>query len=143
MAGIKAAQAAPQANYMLYAELVRDTGAVQYPLETVRLPQTGLNPSVVAERLETRARNMMRDLGFEGQEIGAAQFLLGYLPDDVVPVLDGLVRQMQAGGSDLALLDFLYWEAAKLALHQTPKFVGSEDEELVYMGLRLRRSGAS
>jgi len=85
----------------------------------------------------------MRDLKFGAEKIAAAQIVLGRLPDDVTPLLDAYVKEMQGGGSDLALVDFLTWEGTKLQLGLTPKAVGGSDEEITYKGLRLRRSSAS
>ncbi len=106
------------------------------PLETVRLPLIGVDPLVAAERLRGRARQTLRELKFDAEEINAAKIVLGLLPDDVTPILDLLVKDMQGGGDDLAFVDFLIWEGAKAQLGLTPKVVGRNDEEITYKGLQ-------
>lgn len=139
-AALKAIQSDPMTNYVLYAELPAENGVNQVPLETVRLPLIGVDPLVAAERLRGRARQTLRELKFDAEEINAAKIVLGLLPDDVTPILDLLVKDMQGGGDDLAFVDFLIWEGAKAQLGLTPKVVGRNDEEITYKGLRLRRS---
>lgn len=141
-AALKAIHSGPLTNYVLYAELPTENGVDQVPLETVRLPLIGVDPLVAAERLRGRAKQTLRELKFDAEEINAAQIVLGLLPDDVTPILDTLVKDMQRGGGDLAFVDFLIWEGTKAQLGLAPKIVGKNDEEITYKGLRLRRRSA-
>lgn len=139
-AGVEIAQSGSPANYMLYAELTSDRGLAEIPLTTARFPKSGMTLAAITDSLRVQARSDLTRLGYEPQEVEAARFVLGTLPEDVIEVLEAEVRKMQASGADLVLFDVLYWEAAKQALCQTPRIVGRDNEELTYKGLRIRRS---
>lgn len=137
---IKAAQAAPTDDYMLWATVSTATGPQDIVLHTVRLPQS-IGAEAVLSRARADAARTLAGHGFSPEEIAAAEYHIDALPD--AEQVKAIIKKARDPDSELVLVDLVGWEAIRLRLHLTPNPVGGSDMEMVYDGLKIRRSATS
>ena len=136
---IAVAQRVPAAHYVLWAGFGGRRGRLS--LGVVRMP-LGFSTEVSLGRLRRYARDALVVAGITGGEADAADLELERLPSAVE--MKALLDPMVASGTELALLDFTAWEAARLSLGLEPaKTEFGHDVELDYQGLKIRRSVGS
>lgn len=132
---IKAAQAAPADDYMVWAVVETRAEKIEVISHTVRLPQS-IPPENVVARIREQVVRVLRDNGFTESEIQTATIHMAALPsaEEVVAELE---EKRHRG--DLALVDLACWESCKSRLRMVPQIVDGE-LEMDYKGMKIRRS---
>jgi len=136
---IKAAQAAPADDYIVWAEVGNQGNAVDIVLHTVLLPQP-IGPDAILLRMETQAKKTLTENGFTTEEVAAAKMHITALPS--AQETQALIDEATTIDSELALVDLVGWEAIKARFHITPYMVENGDMEISLKGLKIRRSAA-
>jgi hypothetical protein len=135
---IKAAQAAPTDNYMVWAEFDGEHRSAEIVLETVRLPQTIPVESIFGQ-IRGHAARLLNQNGFTEEQIKTAKFHIVRLPS--AEEAEAELRAKASPGS-LVLADFPFWETCRWRLNLKPEVVDGE-LEMDYKGIKIRRSAAS
>ncbi len=136
---IKAAQAAPADDYIVWAEAESRGETVDVVLHTVRLPQS-IGPDAILSRLETQAKKTLAENGLTAEEVAGAKLHITALPS--AEEVQAMIDQATTINSELALVDLAGWEAIKARFHLTPYLVGNSDMEMDLKGLKIRRRAA-
>ena len=134
---IKAAQAAPADDYIVWAQVSTATGAHDVVLHTVRLPQS-IGADAVLSRTKAQAKQTLTDCGFSPAEVAAAELHISELPD--VEQVKAMIEEVREPDSELVLVDLVGWEAIRLRLHLTPYSVENGEMEMNLDGVKIRRS---
>ena len=133
---IKAAQAAPADDYMVWAEVKSGDTPHEIISHTVRLPQS-MPVGNIIDHQRFLASKTLADIGFAKEEIDAAMLHITPLPS--VQEVEAELRAKRAAAADLVLADLTLWEACRSRLHLTPATVNGE-EEMDFGGVKIRRS---
>lgn len=137
---IKAAQAAPVDDYIVWADVSTARGAVDVVLQSVRLPQS-IDVDLVLTRIQADAKRTLAECGFSPAEAAAAELHITALPDAME--VSAIIDETRRPDSELILVDLVGWEAMRLRLHLTPYLVANGEMEMDLKGLKIRRSAAS
>lgn len=136
---IKAAQAAPADDYMVWANIGSDDDAHQVVLHTVRLPQS-IGTDRVLERIRAQAEKTLADCGYPADKVTGAALHISALPS--VEETEAELEANRGPDTELALVDLVMWEACRHRLHLTPYAVENGDIEMEFQGLKIRRGAA-